>query len=164
MTFQPLTPAYWPAVRAIYEAGIATGNATFETQAPTWETWDKGHLVHSRLVALAADGTVLGWAALSPVSGRCVYGGVAELSIYIATEARGQGVGRQLLQALIQESEVQGIWTLQAGTFEENTASIALHTQAGFRIVGHRERIGQHHGVWRSTVQMERRSPTVGIA
>ncbi|SDY93833.1 GNAT family N-acetyltransferase [Hymenobacter psychrophilus] len=164
MTFQPLTAAHWPAVRAIYEAGMATGNATFETQAPTWQTWDKGHLAHSRLVALAADGTVLGWAALSPVSGRCVYGGVAETSIYVAVEARGQGVGRQLLQTLIQESEAQGIWTLQAGTFEENTASIGLHTQAGFRVVGHRERIGQHHGVWRNTVLLERRSPTVGVA
>ncbi|AMJ64033.1 GNAT family N-acetyltransferase [Hymenobacter sp. PAMC 26628] len=164
MKIAPLTPAHWPAVRAIYEAGMATGNATFETQAPTWEAWDKGHLAHSRLVALAANGTVRGWAALSPVSGRCVYGGVAEISIYIAAEARGQGVGRQLLQALIQESEAQGIWTLQAGTFEENVASIGLHTQAGFRVIGHRERIGQHHGVWRNTVQMERRSPTVGVA
>lgn len=164
MEITSLTPAHWPAVRAIYEAGIATGNATFETQAPTWETWDKGHLAHSRLVALAPDGTVLGWAALSPVSGRCVYGGVAEISVYIAAGARGKGVGRQLLQALIQESEANGIWTLQAGTFEENTASIGLHTKAGFRVIGHRERIGQHHGVWRNTVQMERRSPTVGVA
>ncbi len=164
MTFQPLTEAHWPAVRAIYEAGIATGNATFETQAPAWEAWDKSHLAHSRLVALADDGTVLGWAALSPVSGRCVYAGVAEISIYVAAEARGQGVGRQLLQALIAESEAHGIWTLQAGTFEENTASIGLHTQAGFRVVGYRERIGQHYGVWRNTVQLERRSPAVGNA
>jgi L-amino acid N-acyltransferase YncA len=164
MEITSLNPAHWPAVRAIYEAGIATGNATFETQAPTWETWDKGHLAHSRLVALAPNGTVLGWAALSPVSGRCVYGGVAEISVYIAAGAREKGVGRQLLQALIQESEANGIWTLQAGTFEENTASIGLHTQAGFRVIGHRERIGQHHGVWRNTVQMERRSPTVGVA
>lgn len=164
MEIATLTPAHWPAVRAIYEAGIATGNATFETQAPTWEAWDKGHLAHSRLVALAADGTVRGWAALSPVSGRCVYGGVAEISIYIAPEARGQGVGRQVLQALIQASEANGIWTLQAGTFEENAASIGLHTQAGFRVIGYRERIGQHHGLWRNTVQMERRSPTVGVA
>jgi len=173
MTFQPLTAAHWPAVRAIYEAGIATGNATFETQAPPWEAWNKGHLAHSRLVALHDAGAVLGWAALSPVSGRGVYGGVAESSIYVAAEARGQGVGRQLLQALIQESEAHGIWTLQAGIFAENTASIGLHTQAGFRVVGravkfrvvgHRERIGQRHGVWRNTVLLERRSPTVGTA
>jgi L-amino acid N-acyltransferase YncA len=164
MMVQPLTAAHWPAVQAIYEAGIATGNATFETQAPSWEAWDKGHLPHSRLVALVPDGTVRGWAALSPVSGRCVYGGVAEISIYIAAEARGQGVGRYLLQALIQESEANSIWTLQAGTFEENTASIGLHTQAGFRVVGYRERIGQHYGVWRNTVQLERRSSCVGVA
>ena len=164
MKLSPLTAAHWPAVRAIYEQGIATGNATFETQAPEWEAWDRAHLTHSRLVAVDKAGTVLGWAALSPVSSRCVYGGVAELSIYIAAEARGQGVGRQLLQALITDSEAHGIWTLQAGTFEENRASIGLHTQAGFRVVGHRERIGQHHGVWRNTVQLERRSPTVGTA
>ncbi|UYZ61283.1 GNAT family N-acetyltransferase [Hymenobacter latericus] len=164
MTIIPMTDAHWPAVKAIYEAGMATGNATFETQAPAWEAWDKAHLNHSRLVAVDEAGTVLGWAALSPVSSRCVYGGVAEISVYIAAEARGQGVGRHLLQALIADSEAHGIWTLQAGTFEENKASIGLHTQAGFRIIGYRERIGQHHGVWRNTVQMERRSPTVGVA
>ena len=164
MTIIPMTEAHWPAVKAIYEAGIATGNATFETQAPTWEAWDTAHLGHSRLAAVDAAGTVRGWAALSPVSSRCVYGGVAEISVYIAAGARCQGVGRQLLQALIADSEAHGIWTLQAGTFEENTASIGLHTQAGFRVIGHRERIGQHHGVWRNTVQMERRSPTVGVA
>ena len=161
-----MTAAHWPAVRAIYAEGLATGQATFTTELPTWAEWDAGHLPACRLVATADDAPahLRGWAALSPVSSRCVYGGVAELSIYIAAEARGQGVGRQLLQALIQESEVNGIWTLQAGTFEENTASIALHTQAGFRLIGHRERIGQHHGMWRNTVQLERRSPTVGVA
>ena len=164
MTIRPLFQAHWPAVKAIYEAGIATGNATFETQAPAWKTWDQGHLAHSRLVAVDEAGTVQGWAALSPVSGRCVYGGVAEISVYVAPETRRQGVARQLLQALITESETHGIWTLQAGTFAENTASIGLHTQAGFRVMGYRERIGQHHGVWRNTVQMERRSPTVGVA
>lgn len=164
MTIQPLLEAHWPHVRAIYEAGMATGNATFETQAPAWEAWDKAHLGHSRLVAVDDACAVLGWAALSPVSSRCVYGGVAEISIYIAAEARGQGVGRQLLRVLIAQSETHGIWTLQAGTFEENMASIALHTQAGFRVIGYRERIGQHHGVWRNTVQMERRSPTAGAA
>ncbi|MBC6612791.1 N-acetyltransferase [Hymenobacter sp. BT507] len=162
MMILPLTEAHWPAVRAIYEAGIATGNATFETQAPEWATWDQAHLTHSRLVAVDDGGTVCGWAALSPVSSRCVYGGVAELSVYVSADARGRGVGRQLLQALIADSESHGIWTLQAGTFPENAASIALHTQAGFRIVGYRERIGQHHGVWRNTVQLERRSARVG--
>ena len=164
MTIISMTEAHWPAVKAIYEAGIATGNATFETQAPAWDAWDQAHLAHSRLVAVNDAGTVQGWAALSPVSSRCVYGGVAEISVYIAAAGRGQGVGRQLLQALIADSEAHGIWTLQAGTFEENKASIGLHTQAGFRIIGHRELIGQHHGVWRNTVQMERRSPTVGAA
>ena len=109
MTIIPLTEAHWSAVKAIYEAGIATGNATFETQAPAWEAWDKAHLGHSRLVAGDEAGTVLGWAALSPVSSRCVYGGVAEISVYIAAEAWGQGVGRQLLQALIADSEARGI-------------------------------------------------------
>ena len=164
MTIQLLTDAHWPAVRAIYEAGMATGNATFETEAPTWDAWHHGHLPHSRLVAVNDAGVVLGWAALSPVSGRCVYGGVAEISVYVAADARGQGVGRRLLEALILASEANGIWMLQAGTFAENTASIGLHTQAGFRVVGYRERIGQHHGVWRNTVLMERRSPIVGAA
>ncbi|MBW3129479.1 GNAT family N-acetyltransferase [Hymenobacter profundi] len=162
MQIQPMTAAHYPAVRTIYEQGIATGNATFETQAPTWEAWDRAHLVHSRLVAIAG-GTVLGWAALSPVSSRCVYGGVAEISLYIAADARRQGVGRQLLQSLILDSEAHGIWTLQAGTFAENTASIGLHMQAGFRVVGYRERIGQQHGVWRNTVLLERRSPYIGL-
>jgi len=162
VTIQPLLEAHWPHVRAIYEAGIATGHATFETQAPAWEVWDRGHLAHSRLVAVDAAGAVQGWAALSPVSGRCVYGGVAEVSIYLAEGARGQGVGHQLLQALVRASEANGIWTLQAGTFEENRASIGLHTRAGFRVLGYRERIGRHHGVWRNTVQLERRSPIVG--
>ena len=163
MTIQDLTEAHWPAVKSIYEAGMATGNATFETQAPAWEAWGNAHLGHSRLVAVDDTGTVLGWAALSPVSGRCVNDGVAENSIYIAAEARGQGGGQQLLAALIAASEAHGIWTLQAGTFPKNTASIGLHTQAGFRMIGHREQIGQHHGAWRNTVQMERRSPTVGV-
>ena len=164
MTIQPLTAAHWPTVRAICEQGIATGNATFETQAPEWKDWDRAHLVYCRLVAVDEAGTVQGWAALSPVSSRCVYGGVAEISVYIAAAARGRGVGRALLLALIAESEAHGIWTLQASTFEENAASIGLHTQAGFRVVGHRERIGQHHGVWRNTVQLERRSSTIGAA
>ena len=161
-----MTAAHWPHVRAIYEQGIATGNATFQTTAPTWEEWNPGHLPHSRLVALDTDstisGAVLGWAALSPVSGRCVYGGVAEVSVYVAGAARGRGVGRQLLAALVAASEAHGIWTLQAGIFPENTASIRIHAGTGFREVGRRERIGQLHGVWRDTVLLERRSAVVG--
>jgi len=165
---QTMTAAHWPAVRAIYEQGIATGHATFQTTAPTWEEWDRGHLAHSRLVAVAAAadnlaGAVLAWAALSPVSGRCVYGGVAEVSVYVAGAARGRGVGRQLLAALVAESEAHGIWTLQAGIFPENTASISVHAGAGFRTVGYRERIGQQQGVWRDTVLLERRSAVVGV-
>ena len=168
MQTQPLTAAHWPEVQTIYTEGLATGNATFATEAPAWAEWHPGHLTHSRLVAVASDGNgkvdgpVLGWAALSPVSGRCVYGGVAEVSVYVATAAQGRGVGRQLLAALVAESEAHGIWTLQAGIFPENTASLRLHGGAGFREVGRRERIGQLHGVWRDTVLHERRSAVVG--
>ena len=161
MKIQLMTAAHWPEVRAIYEAGMATGNATFETQAPEWVVWTAAHLPHSRLVALDDHGQMLGWAALSPVSGRCVYGGVAEVSVYISAAARGQGVGRQLLDALVTESEQNGIWTLQAGIFSDNAASLTLHAAGGFRTVGYRERIGQLHGVWRDTVLLERRSNVV---
>jgi len=162
LAIQPLAAAHWPAVRAIYEAGIATGQATFTTEAPTWEAWEAGHLAHSRLVATDAAGQVLGWAALSPVSSRRVYAGVAEVSIYIAAEARGLGVGRQLLAALVAASEQHGLWTLQAGIFSENAASLALHAGQGFRTVGRRERIGQLRGQWHDTLLLERRSAVVG--
>ncbi|PJJ53155.1 GNAT family N-acetyltransferase [Hymenobacter chitinivorans] len=162
MKLLPLAAAHWEQVRTIYEQGLATGNATFQTTAPAWEEWDQGHLAHSRLVALDEAGQVLGWVALSPVSGRCVYGGVGEVSVYVATAARGLGVGRQLLAALITESEKQGMWTLQAGIFPENTASVRLHEAHGFRQVGRRERIGQLHGLWRDTLLLERRSTVVG--
>lgn len=160
-----MTPKDWQAVRAIYLEGIATGNATFETGAPDWEKWDRDHLADCRLVARKDGrpfGRVVGWAALSPVSGRCVYAGVAEVSVYIAEAARGQGVGKALLQALVEDSESHGIWTLQAGIFPENTASLALHKSCGFREVGRRERIGQMDGVWRDVVLLERRSRIVG--
>jgi L-amino acid N-acyltransferase YncA len=163
LTLQPLLAAHWPAVRAIYEAGMATGQATFTTEAPTWGAWDASHLAHCRLVATGAAGQVLGWAALSPVSGRCVYAGVAEVSIYIAAEARGRGVGRQLLAALVAESEQCGLWMLQAGIFPENAASLALHASQGFRTVGRRERIGQLRGQWHDTLLLERRSAVVGV-
>ena len=162
MELHPLTAAHWPQVRAIYEQGLATGQATFQTEAPRWEEWDRSHLAHSRLVATDDIGQVLGWVALSPVSSRCVYGGVAEVSVYIAEAARGRGVGRKLLAALITESEAHGIWTLQASLFPENKPSLHLHIGAGFRQVGHRERIGQLHGVWRNTLLLERRSAVVG--
>lgn len=162
MTITNMTENHWQAVRDIYESGIATGNATFQTEAPGWEDWDKGHVKNCRLVAIAGD-KVLGWAALSAVSSRCVYAGVAEVSVYIHPEARGKGVGLQLLEALILESEANNYWTLQAGIFPENTASIALHEKLGFRQVGRREKIGQMKGVWRDTLLLERRSNKVGL-
>jgi L-amino acid N-acyltransferase YncA len=161
LAIDKMTPQDWPAVRAIYLEGIATRNATFETDAPDWEKWGRDHVQECRLVARKGDG-IIGWAALSPVSGRCVYAGVASLSIYIAETARGQGVGKALLRALIEVSERRGIWTLEAGIFPENAASIALHKSCGFRVVGRRERIGQMDGVWRDVIFMERRSKIVG--
>ena len=152
----------WPAVREIYREGIETGDATFQTAAPEWPEWDAGHLRHSRLVARDAA-AVGGWAALSPVSRRECYGGVAEVSIYVAVAHRGQGMGRSLLDALVAESETHGIWTLQAGIFPENRASLALHECLGFRHVGMRERIAQRDGRWRDTVLLERRSKEVGL-
>jgi L-amino acid N-acyltransferase YncA len=151
----------WPAIRDVYEAGIATGHATFETSAPTQQQWNDTHLADHRLIAIVG-GEAAGWAALSPVSDRCVYGGVAENSIYIHPDQRGRGVGRTLLDALIASSESAGIWTVQTGIFPENTASIALHQRCGFRIIGTRERIGQLNGIWRDTLLLERRSTCVG--
>ena len=158
-SFRDLRPADWNEVARIYEEGILTGNATFETDVPSWETWDAGHLAGHRLV-VTLDDAVVGWAALSAVSGRECYSGVAEHSIYIAERARGLGLGRQLLAALVASSEAGGIWTLQSGVFPENEASIALHLALGFRVVGIRERIGRSHDVWRDVVLLERRSET----
>ena len=158
---RPLTPADWPAIRAIYLEGLATGHASLELDAPAWEAWDAGHHPEPRLGAEDATG-LTGWAALSPVSKRAVYRGVAEVSLYVAARARGQGVGRALLAALIAASETAGIWTLQASLLAENTPSLGLHQALGFRVVGRRERIGQRLGAWRDTIILERRSPTVG--
>jgi L-amino acid N-acyltransferase YncA len=158
-----LRPQDWEFVRAIYLEGVATGQATFETEAPDWERWDAGHLPQCRFVARSGDG-VLGWAALSPVSRRKVYAGVAEVSVYVAASARGRGVGGALMRALIEASERHGVWTLQSSIFPENHASVALHLKHGFREVGRRERIAQHHGVWRDTVVLERRSRAVGVS
>ena len=151
----------WDQVASIYQEGIATRSATFETDVPTWEKWDKSHLRDCRLVA-RAEGKVVGWVALSPVSARCVYSGVVEVSVYIADSTRRIGVGKALLSAVIDESERIGIWTLQAGIFPENIASIALTRACGFREVGRRERIGQMDGIWRDVILMERRSKVVG--
>jgi L-amino acid N-acyltransferase YncA len=157
-----MRPHDWEFVRAIYIEGIATGQATFETEAPDWDRWDASHLPQCRLVARNDDG-VLGWAALSPVSRREVYAGVAEVSVYVSSAARGRGVGGALMRALIEASERHGVWTLQSIVFPENHASVVLHLNHGFREVGRRERIARHHGVWRDTVVLERRSSVVGV-
>jgi len=161
VTIDSMTPDDWPAVRAVFIEGIAAGNATFETEAPEWDAWDATHLPTPRLVA-RADGVVVGWAVLSPASRRRCYAGVAEVSIYLTESARGRGVGRALLDALVAASEAAGIWTLQAVVFPDNPASIRLNEACGFRLVGCRERIARLRGEWRDTLLLERRSPTVG--
>jgi phosphinothricin acetyltransferase len=155
-----MRPEDWPAVQAIYQAGIATGDATFETAAPSWEAWDAAHLAAHRLVASEGD-RVLGWAALAPISDRCAYAGVAEDSVYVAADTQGRGVGRLLLGALVASAERAGIWTVQTGIFPENQASVRLHQACGFRVVGVRERLGQLDGRWRDVLLLERRSPLV---
>lgn len=156
-----MRPEDWPAVREIYGEGVATGNATFETDLPDWRKWDSVHRQDCRLIACEAD-RVLGWAALSPVSARHVYSGVAEVSVYVSASARGRRIGKALLKKLIEESEARGIWTLQAGIFPENAASIALHKSLGFRQVGLRQRIGKLGEVWRDVLLLERRSAAAG--
>lgn len=156
-TVERMSPRDWDAVKAIYREGISTGMATFEKVVPVWEEWDRSHLPGLRFVARVSD-KVVGWAALSPVSGRCVYAGVTEVSVYVSSLARGKGVGTALLQTLVRGSEESGIWTLQAGIFPENVASIAVHESCGFRRVGVREKLGQLDGMWKDVVLMERRS------
>jgi phosphinothricin acetyltransferase len=155
-----LRPLDWPEVAAIYKDGIETGNATFELAPPSWEEWDAGH-TDIRLIA-ELDGRTAGWASLSPTSSRCCYRGVVENSVYVASWAQGQGVGRALLEELIARSEAAGIWTLVAGIFPENKASVRLHLGCGFRLVGVRERLGELNGVWRDVLLLERRSEVVG--
>lgn len=157
----PMEPAHAEQVLTIYQLGIDEGDATFETTAPAWEAFDTARLDDHRLVALDEDGRVLGWTAVVPVSDRCAYAGVVEHSVYVHPDARGRGVGRALLGALLSSTDAAGIWTVQSGIFPENTASLALHRRAGFRVVGTRERIGRHHGRWRDVVLVERRSPAV---
>jgi phosphinothricin acetyltransferase len=155
----------WERVRAIYEQGIATGLATFESASPAWDEWDQEHLAACRLVAEAEDTQdVMGWAALSPVSDRCAYGGVAEVSVYVDETSHGRGVGSSLLRRLIGESEAEGFWTLQAGVFPENEASVRVHEKQGFRVVGVREKLGKLGGEWRDVLLLERRSTRVGVS
>jgi len=157
-----MQPYHWAEVAGIYAAGLATGNASFQSDIPSWEEWDHAHVENSRLVAIENE-KVLGWAALTAVSGRCVYAGVGETSIYVGADARGRGIGKKLLDALINESERHNFWTLQAGIFPENAASIKIHEDCGFRIIGRREKLGKMKGVWRDVLLMERRSAVAGI-
>ena len=162
-----MQPQHWQDVAHIYAEGIATGNATFQKGIPTWEEWDSSHLQNCRFVALNVttntEEVVVGWAALTPVSGRCVYAGVAEVSVYVTPQYSGQGIGKMLMQQLIEASETNGLWTLQAGIFPENTGSVHLHESIGFRQIGRRERIGKMDGEWRDTLLLERRSEKVGV-
>ncbi len=163
IVIEPLFAHHWDAVRSIYLQGIATGNATFQQTAPDWKEWDASHLRTCRLIALSGR-EVVGWAALSPVSSRPVYRGVAEVSVYVAEAARGHGIGAKLLAKLIAASEADGIWTLQAGIFPENAASIKLHINAGFRVIGTRSHLGCMNGRWRDVVLLERRSASSGTS
>lgn len=161
MKVRNMQPSDWSDVSRIYLEGISTGFATFETQSPSYEQWNKAHIKECRLVA-EQDGIIMGWAALSPVSSRCVYGGVGEVSVYIAHSSRGKGVGKLLMLQLITESEKAGFWTIQSGIFPENTASIKLHEKVGFRYIGKRERIGKINGAWKDNLLFEKRSNSVG--
>ena len=163
MNIGVMRPDQWPEVRGIYLEGIATGQATFQTDAPSWENWDSSHLPDLRFVAIAESSEIMGWAALSPVSSRCVYQGVAEVSVYVSERFRGQKVGYTIVRHLIAESESRNIWTLQASIFPENEASVGLHEKLGFRIIGYRERVAKQSGVWRNVYLLERRSNIAGI-
>ncbi len=162
MKIRKLEPTDWDAVSEIYAEGIATRSATFETEVPSWESWNGAHISDCRFVA-EVDGTVRGWAALSPVSDRCVYGGVAEVSVYVAAFSRGHGLGSELPSQVVRASEDAGFWTLQAGLFAENAGSLKLHERAGFRLVGVRERLGKLDGRWRDVLLLERRSEQTGV-
>jgi len=160
VVIEDLLPEHWPEVARIYADGIASGDATFETEVPSWEQWDRTHLRQHRFVA-SRDGRVVGWVAVGAVSERCVYDGVVENSVYVDAAARGQGVGRLLLERLIDSTEAAGIWTIQTGIFPENEASLRLHEGVGFEVVGRRKRLGKLHGAWRDVLLLERRSDVV---
>ncbi len=162
ISIRPMETTDWPSVSRIYEEGIATGFATFETTIPSYESWNAAHMNSCRIVALDNE-KILGWAALSPVSSRCVYGGIGEVSVYVGKDSRGKGAGQLLIKALIKESEAEGLWTLQSGIFPENEGSVELHKKLGFRYIGKRERVGKLHGVWKDNLLFERRSEIVGI-
>jgi len=160
--FRPMTEDDWKSVSEIYKQGIDAGNATFQQEIPTYTDWDSGHSKSCRLLAIK-ENEIIGWAALTPVSGRCVYAGVAEVSVYVSDKYRGHKIGYKLLEKLIIESENEKLWTLQAGIFPENIASLKIHEKLGFRKIGYRERIGKMKGIWRDTVLFERRSKLIGI-
>lgn len=162
VSIRKMSATDWNSVADIYKEGIATGVATFETTVPTFESWDKAHMISCRFVAESFN-IILGWVALSPVSSRCVYGGVAEVSVYISKSSRGKGIGKLLLKHLIDTSEQEGIWTLQSGVFPTNHGSIKIHEAVGFRMIGSRERIGKLNGQWIDNVLFERRSRLVGV-
>lgn len=162
IVFREIKQEDWEVVSKIYKEGIETGNATFQTEIPQWEIWDKEHIKTCRIVAVV-NNQIAAWAALTNVSGRCVYAGVAEVSVYVSNEFRGRKIGEQILGKLISESEKEDIWTLQAGIFPENLASIKIHKNQGFREIGYREKIGKMNGTWRNTVLLERRSKIVGL-
>ncbi|MCJ8154143.1 N-acetyltransferase family protein [Chryseobacterium sp. SSA4.19] len=162
MEIRPITKDNFSEVIEIYKQGLATNIATFQNDSPQWEEWDKKHLDFCR-ISIYDNDKMLGWTSLTPVSSRCVYSGVAEVSVYVATDARGKGIGKTLLTELIQQSEENGIWTLQSGIFAENEGSIKLHEKCGFRLVGYREKIGKKNGIWKDNVLMERRSKNIGI-
>jgi len=161
LTITDLQTEHWPEVALIYAQGIETGHATFETDLPSWERWDENHLTEHRFVGMR-DGEVVGWVAVSAVSDRSVYGGVVENNVYVGDNARGTGVGRQLLERLIASTEAVGIWTIQTGIFPENEASVRLHECVGFELVGRRKRLGKLHGAWRDVLLLERRSRVIG--
>jgi L-amino acid N-acyltransferase YncA len=160
VTIEELGPEHWPGVARVYAEGIATGDATFETELPAWDAWDAAHLPEHRFVAMR-DGEVVGWVAVTSVSERCVYGGVVENSVYVAEDSRGQGIGLRLLEELVSSTEAAGIWTIQTGIFPENVPSLRLHERVGFELVGRRKRIGKRAGVWRDVIAIERRSAVV---